>query len=524
MNSTMSSLLHGPKNSLFNESTTPPSVLASGNHSILFDGDFQSSSSFTASQPSSVADEATWDTKATILLAQGIFLTILVAVILCGCGIKHYHRMNLLRIQELTASRVQEVGRSGDRNSRSSTDNNQQNGERNLFRQILHFMKTPIRLLDNVINNWSSSPSTDYEYYNHILERMERKKEARRESVEERKTRLMNAFLKEQCVWEIREEDFIPPSSLQKHALVEEFNVNGGDNCNQADIENGLNIAHDCEGTQISEMTGCTSVFNGDVVENDTIATGSDYKHVSLGDESKLDNVDNLAMANDYNRIESEKKAQKGDSKNFYCKKPSSLNDNPRSSSSDLTQEASKIYSSQKSPSSASLDDTPGYLYINMSHSDRIRATNTGFQPTINSEPSSMPISFSSPSLPSESSPQSNSERPHTQTSNQRIIPNQCAICLCDYTIGDLIVLSPNKACPHVFHRECIVEWLVKMQDRTPCPCCRQPFIELENERMKSDLRARREMSEEELGRLRRHIQLGLQRGRAFDASVINFW
>jgi hypothetical protein len=321
---------------------------------------------------------------------------------------------------------------------------------------------------------------------------------------------------------EIREDHFTPPPSLQKHILVDEVNVKGGDNCNQADIENGLNITidNDSESTQISDMPACASVFNAA-----TIARGSDTKHVPLGDESTLDSVDNTAMANDDNRIENEKKAQSSDSKDSYCNKPSSLNDKPSSNSSDQTPEAAKISTTQKFSSSISFDDTPGYLYINMSHSDRIRAANTGSQPTTNSEPASMRISSSLPSVPSASSPHNNSNPPPTQTrSNQRIIPNQCAICLCDYTIGDSIVLSPNIACPHAFHRECIIEWLVKMQDGTPCPCCRQPFVELENERLKNTLRARREMSEEELGRLRRHIQLGLQRGRAFDASVITFW
>ena len=30
------------------------------------------------------------------------------------------------------------------------------------------------------------------------------------------------------------------------------------------------------------------------------------------------------------------------------------------------------------------------------------------------------------------------------------------------------------------FHQECIVEWLVKMQDGTPCPCCRREFVKLD--------------------------------------------
>lgn len=60
-------------------------------------------------------------------------------------------------------------------------------------------------------------------------------------------------------------------------------------------------------------------------------------------------------------------------------------------------------------------------------------------------------------------------------------IPTECAICLCDYEPGDTLVVSSDAtSCPHAFHQECIVEWLVKMQVGTPCPMCRQPFVELE--------------------------------------------
>ena len=58
-------------------------------------------------------------------------------------------------------------------------------------------------------------------------------------------------------------------------------------------------------------------------------------------------------------------------------------------------------------------------------------------------------------------------------------IPNQCAICLCDYEKGDIIVTSCNGECPHAFHHECLVEWLVKMQDDAPCPCCRRSFVDV---------------------------------------------
>ena len=59
-------------------------------------------------------------------------------------------------------------------------------------------------------------------------------------------------------------------------------------------------------------------------------------------------------------------------------------------------------------------------------------------------------------------------------------VPNCCAVCLGGYSVGDEVVWSSNPKCSHAFHKECIIEWLVKMQPETPCPCCRQEFTDLE--------------------------------------------
>ena len=63
---------------------------------------------------------------------------------------------------------------------------------------------------------------------------------------------------------------------------------------------------------------------------------------------------------------------------------------------------------------------------------------------------------------------------------NEKSFPNSCAICLCPYYPEERIVWSSNPDCPHAFHSECILEWLVKMQDGSPCPCCRREFVELD--------------------------------------------
>lgn len=48
-----------------------------------------------------------------------------------------------------------------------------------------------------------------------------------------------------------------------------------------------------------------------------------------------------------------------------------------------------------------------------------------------------------------------------------------CAICLCPYEEGDIRMFS--KRCTHVFHRLCVLEWLVKAHHE--CPCCRVEMV-----------------------------------------------
>ena len=55
----------------------------------------------------------------------------------------------------------------------------------------------------------------------------------------------------------------------------------------------------------------------------------------------------------------------------------------------------------------------------------------------------------------------------------RRRVPNCCAICLMCYEVGEAVVWSSNPKCPHAFHKDCLVDWLTKMRDGTPCPCCR---------------------------------------------------
>jgi hypothetical protein len=62
-----------------------------------------------------------------------------------------------------------------------------------------------------------------------------------------------------------------------------------------------------------------------------------------------------------------------------------------------------------------------------------------------------------------------------------RSVPSFCAVCLDSYKKKDVVVWSSNSDCPHAFHRNCMVDYLVQKQKSADllCPCCRQCFCKL---------------------------------------------
>lgn len=51
---------------------------------------------------------------------------------------------------------------------------------------------------------------------------------------------------------------------------------------------------------------------------------------------------------------------------------------------------------------------------------------------------------------------------------------NECCICLDHYGPGETVCVSKEKICDHVFHQECIEEWL---QNHDDCPLCRADLM-----------------------------------------------
>jgi hypothetical protein len=53
---------------------------------------------------------------------------------------------------------------------------------------------------------------------------------------------------------------------------------------------------------------------------------------------------------------------------------------------------------------------------------------------------------------------------------------DSCCICLEAYTPGDTICAATTTSCDHVFHEECILEWL--QNDHNDCPLCRTDVMQ----------------------------------------------
>jgi hypothetical protein len=50
-----------------------------------------------------------------------------------------------------------------------------------------------------------------------------------------------------------------------------------------------------------------------------------------------------------------------------------------------------------------------------------------------------------------------------------------CAICLSHFKPQQLVCESNNSSCRHIFHKDCMIDWLTKNHDE--CPMCREVYL-----------------------------------------------
>jgi hypothetical protein len=63
-------------------------------------------------------------------------------------------------------------------------------------------------------------------------------------------------------------------------------------------------------------------------------------------------------------------------------------------------------------------------------------------------------------------------------TDETNVAKPECMICLSPYEMGETIAWAKAEECVHVFHKECITEWLLK--DHDDCPLCRTNILFLD--------------------------------------------
>ncbi|GKY99787.1 hypothetical protein MPSEU_000932500 [Mayamaea pseudoterrestris] len=62
----------------------------------------------------------------------------------------------------------------------------------------------------------------------------------------------------------------------------------------------------------------------------------------------------------------------------------------------------------------------------------------------------------------------------HETTESDYMEDKECPICMSAFKVNEIVSWSPNEQCNHVYHHECIKEWLLRHSD---CPFCRHVFL-----------------------------------------------
>mmetsp|Transcript_32549 Transcript_32549/g.66307 ORF Transcript_32549/g.66307 Transcript_32549/m.66307 type:complete len:612 (+) Transcript_32549:312-2147(+) len=444
---------------------------------------------------------------------------------------------------------------------------------------ILSILLYPFHAIDAGVHSWSTT-NADITFLRGVMERLEEERVLQLEDVEERGERLKLAFSKGDSVWEIAEEHFIPPPasyalSPSSPDMIARY-IDGEQAATSAnEIKEALEEEEDVEERALGEgklnEEELKQVDNSDDdaldTANDDITAATDDKKDEESDKDKEEEIEG-----ENKNIEEEGSEQNPQLSSLMMDEtnieqvrsvsPLMIDEGEEFVGESLVNStsATTLFSAGLSPStpprsSSPLDtdtgEAPAFLYL--PHRKSRSRTNTNetntttnmtysssHSQTISLESMASSSSHTNNSTQMENSADSNNATSFEEEEELKSVPNNCAICLSEYVSGDTIVTSCDPMCPHAFHQECIVEWLVKMQVGAPCPCCRRTFVQLSPSRQpaaatttngtaadgtNNSVRSAIVSPEEEQRRreeLRRSIQLGIRRGRAFDFSVIS--
>mmetsp|Transcript_37333 Transcript_37333/g.85285 ORF Transcript_37333/g.85285 Transcript_37333/m.85285 type:complete len:678 (+) Transcript_37333:183-2216(+) len=482
------------------------------------------------------------------------------------------------RTSTMTRQSAAENRRSRDDEAAAPTERTLAQTISQLPRSLLNVLLAPLRALEAGINDWAQE-STDETFLRDFVERLEREREEALEDPKERELRVKQAFRDLCLVYKLSEEDFLPP--IDELMPIDKVIPDCGDTSDTSEHivdeksikEPAANVIDDCPVASLADGSD-GQVDEGPEKENDSPDMNETQQSSEGTEANKMipsQGIDDYWYERAVTPLEDEDYApgyiesnspslgdiqpstlfedELGDSgtpsierstprKSFTGENYNVIVDSPEDATEQSTLFAVEDITTRISQSS--LDSAPGYLYISSGRG-------AGSSISVSSHSQKSLVSMSTTTSPIE-------------YVSQRI-PSSCAICLCDYEANDVIVTSHNPECPHAFHQECIVEWLGKMQDGTPCPCCRREFVKLDGtndanshppaEDMESSDQSRPprafdastirlrsssngqnnapqssqevEVAEQERRSRRRHlIEEGLRRGgRAFNTSVI---
>ena len=65
---------------------------------------------------------------------------------------------------------------------------------------------------------------------------------------------------------------------------------------------------------------------------------------------------------------------------------------------------------------------------------------------------------------------------------DQKYHNEECSICMEEFKVGETVSFSPAEGCYHVFHHDCLRQWLLH---KIGCPCCRVIMLPVDQQKPK---------------------------------------